>query len=109
MIYSRWRPDTGGYDYFETPERFALADDLPTPSVLGGNSAIGVSSLVCGRAIPAGAVPAGSGRFAKGVIAPIDRTGLSGGPVLTESGLKWMALVIGAGMAWVVWDHNRGT
>lgn len=77
MIYSRWRPDTGGYDYFETSERVALADDLPTPSLLGG-SPIGIPSVKCGRPLPSGAQPVGSGRQAKGVITPIDRTGLSG-------------------------------
>ena len=77
MIYSRWRPDTGGYDYFETAERYGLADDLPAPSI-GGMSPIGISSLKCGRPIPTGARSVGSGRFAKGVIAPVSRAGLSG-------------------------------
>jgi len=77
MIYSRWRPDTGGYDYFETRERFALADDLPTPSMFR-SSDIGVSSLACGRKIPSVARPVGSGPSAKGVIAPVSRAGLSG-------------------------------
>lgn len=96
MIYSRWRPDTGGYDYFETPERFALADDLPTPSLFKGSD-IGVSSLACGRKIPNGAIAVGSGPTAKGVIAPVSRAGLSGAVAgVFGSGSMWLWAVAGA-------------
>mgnify|MGYP001579137166 CR=1 FL=1 len=113
MIYSRWRPDTGGYDYFESSERYALADDLPTPP-LGGSSPIGVSSLKCGRPIPMGAAAAGSGRFAKGVIAPLSRAGLSGDGIMGMP--RWASyLGIGAalagiyfvGMPWP-WEKDYG-
>jgi hypothetical protein len=110
MIYSRWRPDTGGYDYFESPERYALADDLPTPSVFGG-SAIGVSSLACGRKIPMGARPAGSGASAKGVIAPVSRAGLSGVGQTLLSAPTWLWALGGAaaGLAGgIIWRRRRG-
>ena len=114
MIYSRWRPDTGGYDYFETPERYGLADDLPVPPLHGGHP-IGIPSLECGRPIPPGARPIGSGRTAKGVIAPVDRTGLSGTGVFGElpGWVKWLGVAAGlagiyfVGIPWP-WEKDYG-
>jgi len=108
VIYSRWRPDTGGYDYFETGERYALADDLPTPGILGAGP-IGVSSLKCGRPIPSGARPAGSGRFAKGVIAPLDRTGLAGDGVLAglPSWARYVGLAAALALGGLIWWRER--
>jgi hypothetical protein len=78
MIYSRWRPDKGGYDYFESGERFGLGDDLPTPKLPGGTS-IGVSSVTAGRTPKNGVLtPAGSGPMARGMIMPTSRDGLQG-------------------------------
>jgi hypothetical protein len=94
LIYSRWRPDRGGYDYFETPERFGLGDDLPTP-VLPSGSSIGVSSVLAGRKPPQGAVPAGSGEVARGMVMPTSRAGLMGLGVLNGfSG--WVLVGLGA-------------
>lgn len=75
MIYSRWRPDTGGYDYFESSERYGMGDDLPTPRLFPGK--LGVASTSAGRPIPTGARRIGSGPTAKGVIAPMDTRGLA--------------------------------
>lgn len=75
MIYSRWRPDTGGYDYFQTSDRWGLGDDLPTPRLRAGK--LGVASTSAGRPIPRGARRIGSGPLAKGVIAPMDTRGLA--------------------------------
>jgi hypothetical protein len=75
MIYSRWRPATGGYDYYETSEQVPLANDLPIPR-LNVTSPIGVASTEAGRQIPSGAKHVGSGPFAKGLIAPLDRSRL---------------------------------
>ena len=95
MIYSRWRPDKGGYDYFETPERYGLGDDLPTPTLRGGTS-IGVPSVTAGRMPPAGALRAvGSGKEARGMIMPTERTGLEGAGAITMPNL-WVAM--GAGV-----------
>ena len=93
MIYSRWRPDKGGYDYFETSERYAISDDLPVPKLPGG-SAIGVSSLDAGRVPPKSARFIGSGKFAKGVIMPITREGLSG--LSVAEGIPLGALALAA-------------
>lgn len=78
MIYSRWRPDKGGYDYFETSERYGLGDDLPVPTLTGGTG-IGVPSVTAGRMPPAGALRlVGSGKYARGMIMPTSREGLEG-------------------------------
>ena len=113
MIYSRWRPDTGGYDYFETAERYGLADDLPTPPLIGAGP-IGISSLKCGRPIPPGARGVGSGRFAKGVIAPVSRAGLSGTGALgaIPGWLRWtgvglgLAAILFLGIPWFQKDRS---
>jgi hypothetical protein len=93
VIYSRWRPDKGGYDYFETSERYGLSDDLPVPKLPSGG-AIGVSSLDAGRVPPKGARFVGSGRFAKGVMMPISREGLSG--ISVSEGIPLAALALAA-------------
>lgn len=99
MIYSQWRPDKGGYDYFESGERFGLGDDLPAPK-LSGTSEIGVSSITAGRLPKDGAlVPAGSGPIARGMIMPTDRTGLQGLGVLSSMGtwtLVGLSALVGA-------------
>lgn len=100
MIYSRWRPEKGGYDYFETSERYGLADDLPVPKLPGG-TAIGVSSLLSGRMPRGSARHVGQGPYAKGLVMPITRAGLSGltlaesKPYLVTGVLAAVAFVIG--------------
>lgn len=77
MIFSRWRPDRGGYDYFDSPStRYGLGDDLPVP-ILRNTTDIGVASTDIGRPMPIDAAPVGSGPMAKGMIAPMDASGLS--------------------------------
>ena len=76
MMYSRWRPDVGGYDYFHSAERRGLGDDLPKPNLTGGTD-IGVASTDIGRPSPGALHPAGNGPVAKGSILPLSRQGLS--------------------------------
>jgi len=71
LIYSRWRPDDGGYDYFVTSDAPNINDDLPSPA-LPVATKIGVPSIEAGRLIPQGASPAGHGELAVGVVAPVD-------------------------------------
>lgn len=86
MIYSRWRPDTGGYDYFQASERRALGDDLPVPRYGFSSSAIGTSSVSIGR-VPSGMLKrSGSGEQALGMVMPVSRHGLSGVPVMDRLG-----------------------
>jgi hypothetical protein len=99
MIYSRWRPDRGGYDYYESDERFGLGDDLPVPSLPAGTS-IGVASVDAGRRPSKATVAAGSGPLARGMILPTSRAGLEGvGAISGYSGALLLAL--GAALAWV--------
>ena len=78
MIFSRWRPDTGGYDYFDSPStRYGLGDDLPVPRLTNA-SELGVASTDIGRPIPSDGVLLGSGPLARGMLAPMNKSGLSG-------------------------------
>lgn len=96
MIYSSWRPDKGGYNYFETAERRGYGDDLPVPR-LRPRSPIGVASTSIGRTPKGPLQPAGSGALAKGCILPLDRSNLKGlsGP---EGGNGMSVLGIVAGV-----------
>jgi hypothetical protein len=95
MIYSRWRPDVGGYDYFQSAERRGLGDDLPVPKLSGG-TAIGVASTDIGRPSPGALHPAGNGPVAKGSILPLSRQGLSGIDWMGSGGLVANVLFFGA-------------
>lgn len=95
MIYSKWLPDRGGYAYYETAERRGLGDDLPVPS-LRDTTSIGVASTDIGRSLPLGAKLVGYGPLAKGLIAPLDRSGLSG---IIPSGLPGTFLLAALGAA----------
>lgn len=76
MIFSRWRPDIGGYVYFESPERLGLGDNLATPSLveIGG---IGAASTDAGRR-PQGTLKIiGRGSAPVGCVMPLSRAGLA--------------------------------
>ncbi len=97
MIYSKWRPDRGGYAYYETSERRGLGDDLPIPR-LRDVSALGVASTDIGRPLPLGAKIIGYGPLARGSVAPLDRSGLSLSGVSGAS-LWSAARLLGLGLA----------
>ncbi len=103
MIFSRWRPDTGGYDYFDSPStRYGLGDDLPVPR-LAQPSAIGVPSTDIGRALPADAKLIGSGPLPRGMIAPMDRSGLSGVVDFSSAGVQLgIAVAAGVGLGYLI-------
>ena len=109
MIYSRWRPDTGGYDYLETSGTQNINDDLPTPE-LPKATKIGVPSIEAGRPVPAGAQKVGEGDVAVGLVAPVDESrivrrtrslaGVDGAP---SSAVLWFAAgAAGAALLWYV-------
>jgi hypothetical protein len=81
MIFSRWQPTTGGYDYYDSPStRFGLGDDLPVPkfqTMQALGLTIGCSTDI-GRALPADATKVGSGPLARGMVAPMDLTSIKG-------------------------------
>lgn len=72
MIFSVWRPD-GGYDYFESPQRHGLGDDLPDIKMPSSVNGLGVPAQDIGRPVPRDAVAKGSGTEPKGVMAPMSR------------------------------------
>ena len=96
LIYSRWRPDDGGYDYFITSDSPNINDDLPAP-VLPQATKIGVPSIEAGRLIPAGARSSGHGDLAVGVVAPVDPSrivrrvrSLAGIEILGKPAMPWI-------------------
>lgn len=104
MIFSRWRPDTGGYDYFDSPStRYGLGDDLPVPR-LPRTSSLGTASTDIGRLIPDDAKPIGSGPLARGMVAPMNKSGLTGlGLDLSSSGVKFgAAVLVGLGLGFLL-------
>jgi hypothetical protein len=116
LIYSRWRPDRGGYDYFAAPGSQNINDDLPQPD-LSPATKIGVPSIEAGRPVPSGAVRAGSGDEPRGMIAPVDssrivrRTRSLGATTMTGMGLGpafWLTFVGLAAGTFVVWKVLDG-
>lgn len=98
MIFSRWQPDTGGYDYFDSPStRIGLGDDLPVPSfktmrALGLN--IGCSTDI-GRPLPADATKVGSGPLPRGMVSPMNKiSGVLGAIDFTSAAAKTVLCVV---------------
>lgn len=101
MIYSRWRPAYGGYDYFEAKEYdIPLGNDLPVPSLPRGTD-IGVASIDAGRSIPSGARHVGTGDLAKGLVAPAAQSSALQGVFTSVPTSYWYAAV-GVFLGWLV-------
>lgn len=110
MIYSKWRADRGGYDYFETsgPD-IPLGNDIPVPTLPEGTR-IGVASIEAGHPIPAGAKPAGSGALAVGLISPTKRArGLLGLGSLAQSFVPGAYLWFASGIVggWAILKYKK--
>jgi hypothetical protein len=106
MIYSKWKPSKGGYDYFKANDKdVPLGDDLPTP-VLPAGTAIGVASTEAGRAIPSGAKHVGSGEQAIGLISPIEKSVLGSiGAVMPH---HYCYMAAGVFLGWLVFKKDWG-
>jgi hypothetical protein len=108
MIYSRWRPDTGGYDYYDVAERRGLGDDLPVPRRGFSAHPIGTASVKLGR-VPSGKLrEVGSGAEARGMVLPTSAAGLASLPLVDRLG----PFVIGTlaffgGVAFADWHRRR--
>lgn len=93
----------------ETTGTQNLNDDLPTPN-LPKATKIGVPSIESGRPVPAGAVVAGEGEIAIGLVAPVDESrivrrlrSLAGIDTPTSPPVLWMlAGAAGAALLWCV-------
>jgi hypothetical protein len=107
MIYSRWRPDRGGYDYYESGERRGLGDDMPIPRLLPVGE-LGAASTEAGRRAPGGVRHVGSGEIARGAILPLDRAGLSGLTTVLDSVPTWVLLAASITLGWVLGRGSRG-
>ncbi len=112
MIYSEWKPDTGGFIYYEADETQNINDDLPAPE-LRAASKIGVPSIEAGRPLPSGAKVVGEGDVAVGIIAPVNparivrRTrSLAGVAEAVQMQSLWVAAGAGAILLWWVWKNK---
>ncbi len=102
MIFSRWRPDRGGYDYFDSPStRYGLGDDLPVPQ-LKNTTEIGVASTDIGRPMPTDAVYVGDGATPQGMIAPIDTSTLQGVDFTSPTSKLVMAVIAALGLGYLI-------
>lgn len=105
MIYSRWRPDRGGYDYFESAERAGLGDDMAVPDMPMGTS-IGVASTDIGRSPGASVRAVGSGAEARGSVMPMSRAGLSLAGINVGLSLSSIGgVLLGVALGW--WWRGR--
>lgn len=111
MIFSRWKPDTGGYDYFDSPStRYGLGDDLPVPrfpTIRALGMDIGCSTDI-GRPLPLDAQPMGSGELARGMVAPMGRVGGLGALDFTSATAKAvLCVVVALGVGLFVGSKKR--
>ncbi len=108
MIFSRWRPDTGGYDYFDSPStRYGLGDDLPVPR-LPNSSRLGAASTDSGRPLPLDARHVGSGPLPRGMVTVMDKSSLSGlGIDLSSPGIQVGAFVVAAGVGYLIGKRRK--
>ncbi len=109
MIYSRWRPDQGGYDYYQTGERRGLGDDLPIPRRGFSMSPIGTASVSIGREPKGRLRKSGKGEKAMGMVLPASKAGLSGLPVYDRVGPFVLGTLAFFGGLFVArWNEKRG-
>ncbi len=104
MIYSKWKPATGQYDYFETSEQHGIGDDLSTPR-LAQFSPIGVASVDAGRRLPASARAVGSGPDAKGCVVPIARSAL--GTITNIVSKEALYFIGGLATMWLIFRYKK--
>jgi len=102
LLYSRWRPDGSGYDYFEAPGFAALGNDLPNP-VMPSPTQLGVPSVEVGHRIPGMARRVGRGPQAVGIVAPMDTSRLAFG--LGSDAMFYV--IVGAGFVGLAWGATE--
>jgi hypothetical protein len=100
VLYSRWDPTSGVYDYFEAEATVGLNDDLPVPALPAG-TAIGVPSVLCGRPLPDDAVAVGEGELARGSIIPSMSSGDPIGAIIARGGW-FVPAALGAALGFAV-------
>lgn len=93
MIWSCFNPQSGFYDYFESPEQIPINADLPVPKLPPAGNEVGVSSMEAGRPLPRNARRVGSGWHARGLVATCGQNyglGDASGAAVSR-GLLWAA------------------
>lgn len=112
MIFSRFDPENGEYDYFESPGALAAINDdlgapgLPPPVSSQLGREIGLPSTECGRAMPSGATHVGRGELAEGHITPPAHVKLSGYSSTGDGQFGYrdvVAFLAGAAVIGIVW------
>lgn len=107
LIYSRWRPEDGGYDYFESDEApVPLGNDLPEPR-LSPIGSIGVPSVGAGRSLPSNAVFVGSGATALGVVTRTVDNGVTIGALTRLTASPIACFAAGAAIIGAIWWFSR--
>jgi hypothetical protein len=76
VIYSKWRPVDGKYDYYESKGSVGLGDDMPLPPSPIVRSPIGVASVAIGRSPKGMRRHVGTGEMPVGSIMPTNQTAL---------------------------------
>lgn len=94
MIYSKWRPVDGKYDYYEAGGAIGLGDDMPLPPSPIMRSPIGVASVAIGRTPKGMRKHVGIGEMPLGSIMPTNQTSL--GVTIDKSTVFVGLLVFGA-------------
>jgi len=94
-MYSCFDAKSGLYRYFQDGEQRAINADLPVPT-FRNETKLGVPATEAGRPLPSGAVPAGSGWRARGMIVQCGSggSGLSGLGDIGPGGSTAMGLVV---------------
>jgi len=104
VIYSVYRPETGVYDYYETPEQTAKNPDPQFLTGRGATAALGLSSTDAGWQLPGNARKVGEGKQARGMIAT--RNGGSLGGFEVPGGGFGVAAILG-GLWWLFGGRKR--
>ena len=106
MIYSCFDAKSGLYRYFQDGDQRAINADLPVPS-FRSSTKLGVPATEAGRPLPSGAVPAGSGWRARGMIVQCGSSaGFSGfGDIGTGGSAALGLLALGVGALLVMSDQ----
>ncbi len=100
MIYSRFIPERGLYDYYDAPEeQRPINGDLPIPKMPGVVNGIGAPAMLAGRPLPPSARYVGSGALARGMIAAPDGSSL--GSVSLPSADQAVTWVKNGGWIWL--------
>jgi hypothetical protein len=105
MIYSKWRPVDGKYDYFKSNDQVGLGDDMPLPPAPITRSPIGVASVSIGRRPKGFSRHVGTGEMALGSVMPT--TSMSIGSIDKSTVMTGLALLAGLVIGYGIKPHGN--